>query len=147
MGDTRHPEQWSFPVNINRPRSLLLPSRVGRIMSFLTSNVSTPQSYPVHNIPRNNFDSELWDDLANLIYANDPTSPGDPLTVIMPVAGRIQVWAMGTGTITITCDGVAFPMSASGFCIAVFDVQAGLHTITGTSGEFMMARRGRKPPK
>jgi hypothetical protein len=109
-------------------------------------NVSTPQSFPVHNVPRNNFDSELYDDLACVIYANDPTT-GGPVTVIMPISGRIQAWAQGSGTVQIRCDGTAFPDTNSGSLFAWFDVNPGIHTITTADpSDPIMVRRGRKPP-
>lgn len=125
----------------------------------MSEQITTPQPFrspePLSNFPRYNFESEVWDSLANNIYHVAATS----LPFTMPVAGRVEIHGSAeidaAGTLTLNIDGTSlFPASvgAPGATVIVFaapDIPAGPHTLTLTSTALisspnLLLRRGRK---
>lgn len=119
--------------------------------------VSTPQPFRVDNPPRNSWESELWDDMANAIFSSQDTS----LVIPMPVAGRIHIEAQGSmsvaGDFSMDVDGSTasfVPTTTAPGPVCMFydvDVPVGLHTVNiqsfgGVIDTYQIsARRGRKP--
>lgn len=128
---------------------------------MITTTV-TPQ--PLHAHPglsvtelRNTFETELWDDNSDVIFAAKAVT----LSVIVRVPCRAWITAQAdldaAGTLTINVDSVAQTptTTVAGAITAVVntfaDLKPGNHTVTITSAAaltdpLIMVRRGRKSP-
>lgn len=105
---------------------------------------------------RNSYESEMWDDNSDVIFAAEAT------TLIFPVRVSCRVWITAQadtdtiGTLTINVNGAAnrtanIIISQTGQCHSYADLDPGTHTITLTatgtlSDPLILVRRGLRPP-
>lgn len=123
---------------------------------------TTPQPFHSDSSPvRNLAETELWTDLANVVYAS--SDEAETLTIKMPVRGRLQIWAMANisnggagGVVALVLNGVnmvpaGVSINDETICLVQYaDLDPGVYTLALDGGgiittSILTARRGRIP--